>query len=589
MRKIVVTILFSVFPLLIFADANSIRIDTIYQDIKDLSARTKQALDNNGNPTALLKISIPRYSDATFSGSMIVKVEHSKNGAIYWVYVAEGAKRIEVQHVDWGTFDIPLKDIEGNNTYVIKLIGPGPRELKTQEVKFDITPSSAEIWIDESIKHPSSEGVITLALGEHNVRITADGYEESKEKNWIVSEKTREYKCSLRKGHRNIAPAAVQEEDMVVDGVYVNESKISEEHAMTGNTATNSRHDNDNYEIASEKERNRIVTEQGKEGSNVYTDGVFSYSNSEMTILRSCGINLQGQLIIPKNVEKIESSACKNCKDLTSVYIGPQVQEIEEGAFKGCLNLRTVTVNSNALTSRSGSFFSSAPTMSEIFGPQVQEYIIGENVLQIGKKAFSKCIALSHITIPKNVVNISEGAFEECYNLTVVTINSNAIIGRDFVFRSKSPMEEIFGPQVQEFIIGGDVRSIGNNAFNKSSALRSITIKKNVESIGNNAFKNCSNLSTVKIPGNVKRLGANSFRNCNNLISVTILEGVVSIEEYAFADCTKLTSFKIPKSLTYIGKNIFEGCTNFTKLYLPKGKKYNSEQIFRSDCKMIRY
>lgn len=155
MRKIVVTILFSVFPLFIFADANSIRIDTIYQDIKDLSARTKQALDNNGNPTALLKISIPRYSDATFSGSMIVKVEHSKNGAIYWVYVAEGAKRIEVQHVDWGTFDIPLKDIEGNNTYVIKLIGPEPRELKNQEVKFDITPSSAEYHTPLLTKQPA--------------------------------------------------------------------------------------------------------------------------------------------------------------------------------------------------------------------------------------------------------------------------------------------------------------------------------------------------------------------------------------------------------------------------------------------------
>ena len=191
MRKIIVAILFSVFPLYIFADANSIRIDTIYQDIKDLSARTKQALDNNGNPTALLKISIPRYSDAKFSGSMILKVEHSKEDAIYWVYVAEGAKKIEVQHVDWGTFDIPLNDIEGNNTYVIKLIGPESNELKTKDVKFDITPSNAEIWIDESIKHPSSEGVITLALGEHNVRITAEGYEESKEKNWIVSEKNK--------------------------------------------------------------------------------------------------------------------------------------------------------------------------------------------------------------------------------------------------------------------------------------------------------------------------------------------------------------------------------------------------------------
>lgn len=230
MRKIVVAILFSLFPLYIFADANSIRIDTIYQDIKDLSARTKQALDNNDHPAALLKISIPRYSDAKFSGSMIVKVEHSKNDAIYWVYVAEGAKKIEVQHVDWGTFDIPLSDIEGNNTYVIKLIGPESNELKTKDVKFDITPSNAEIWIDESIKHPSSDGFITLALGEHNVRITADGYEESYEKKWIVSERTKEYKCSLRRGHKKITLSAAKKVDWYIDDAYVgNAKKISRE------------------------------------------------------------------------------------------------------------------------------------------------------------------------------------------------------------------------------------------------------------------------------------------------------------------------------------------------------------------------
>ena len=49
----------------ICAGANAPRIDTIYLDIQDLSARTKPVLDLNDNPTALIKVCIPRYPDAT--------------------------------------------------------------------------------------------------------------------------------------------------------------------------------------------------------------------------------------------------------------------------------------------------------------------------------------------------------------------------------------------------------------------------------------------------------------------------------------------------------------------------------------------
>ena len=322
--------------------------------------------------------------------------------------------------------------------------------------------------------------------------------------------------------------------------------------------------------------------ETSSESDNVEMIGLLDETNSGSISLTP---TKSGEFVIPANIERIEANAFNNNKELKSIVISESVKVIENGAFDGCSNLISVTINSDMIVNKDYN----KSSLSNVFGPQVETYILGESVRGIGKNTFAKCYDLKSIIIPTSVLKIGKNAFNECAKLTSVTINSNAIIGRDFDIRSVSPMAEIFGPQVQEFIIGGDVKNIGNNAFNKYSALRSITIKKNVESIGNNAFKNCSNLSSIKIPGNVKRLGANSFRNCNNLISVTISEGVDCIDEYAFADCTKLTSFKIPKSLTYLGKNIFEGCTNLTKLYLPKGKKYNSEQIFRSDCKMIRY
>lgn len=196
MKKIIFAVICILVSCSICAGANALHIDTIYLDKQDLSARTKPVLDLNDNPTALIKVCIPRYPDATIVGNMVIEVKPSEN-AIYWVYVAAGAKKIEVQHVDWGAFEVPLRNIEAKNTYVVKLSVPEPVKLQTADVKFIVTPRDAEIRIDGSIKNPTADGYITLTVGEHKVRISADGYSDSYEKNWIVSERTTEYKCDL--------------------------------------------------------------------------------------------------------------------------------------------------------------------------------------------------------------------------------------------------------------------------------------------------------------------------------------------------------------------------------------------------------
>lgn len=79
---------------------------------------------------------------------------------------------------------------------------------------------------------------------------------------------------------------------------------------------------------------------------------------------------------------------------------------------------------------------------------------------------------------------------------------------------------------------------------------------KKVVSIDEKAFEE-SNIVSVEIGGNVKTVGKNAFKNCKSLKSVKINDGVRSLGESAFFGCTALESVSIPKSLEKLNDAVF--------------------------------
>jgi hypothetical protein len=69
-----------------------------------------------------------------------------------------------------------------------------------------------------------------------------------------------------------------------------------------------------------------------------------------------------------------------------------------------------------------------------------------------------------------------------------------------------------------------DVPYIGNNAFEYSYFLTSVTIPNSVTAIGYRAFANCSSLTSVTIPNSVTSIGGSVFYYCSSLNSI-IYEG----------------------------------------------------------------
>ena len=77
---------------------------------------------------------------------------------------------------------------------------------------------------------------------------------------------------------------------------------------------------------------------------------------------------------IGNSVTSIGSYAFSDCYRLTSVTIGNSVTSIGSYAFRYCSSLTKVTLNSNAIASKS---YSSGSTLGNIFGSQVNEYVLG--------------------------------------------------------------------------------------------------------------------------------------------------------------------------------------------------------------------
>ena len=161
-------------------------------------------------------------------------------------------------------------------------------------------------------------------------------------------------------------------------------------------------------------------------------------------------------------------------------------------------------------------------------------------------------------------MSIGRLAFYNCSALTSVTINSDAIVNETYLYSSN--ISDIFGSQVTEYIIGDDVKGIGDYAFAGCSSLTSVTIPNSVTSIGNYAFDWCTSLTSITIPNSVTSIGDRAFRDCSSLTSVTIGNSVTSIGDDAFRDCSSLTSVTIPESVTSIGSNAFRDCSSLTSI-----------------------
>ena len=199
----------------------------------------------------------------------------------------------------------------------------------------------------------------------------------------------------------------------------------------------------------------------------------------------------------------------------------------------------------------------------------INKIIIGDSVTGIGFYAFVNCTNLTSVIIGKNFVDDLLFSFGNCPSLTSVTLNSNSLVNR--YHHDDTGFDDIFGPQVTEYIIGDGATKIGANAFNGCTGLTSVTIPNSVTEIREYAFYDCTSLTSITLPNSVTKIGELAFRNCTSLTNLIIPDKVTSIGVAAFKYCTGITSIEIPNGVTRIEDSSFSHCNNLISITIPDG------------------
>ena len=156
------------------------------------------------------------------------------------------------------------------------------------------------------------------------------------------------------------------------------------------------------------------------------------------------------------------------------------------------------------------------------------------NLEYIGKWAFAACFSLPSVTIPESVKCIDFLAFQWCNALTKVVVNSNEVVARDN--DQFYTLTSCFGKQVEEYVLGEDVKKIAYIAFAESDKLTSVTISNNLTCIDDSAFHMCTSLTDVYCYAEqVPETGKDVFLS-SNYTNATLHVPAASVEAYKNAE-----------------------------------------------------
>ncbi len=191
------------------------------------------------------------------------------------------------------------------------------------------------------------------------------------------------------------------------------------------------------------------------------------------------GACIHQDIVIPKNVSKIEAGAFENLRLSPSITFeeGSCLSELGEVAFLSCKGIKEIKLP-EPLKRLNKNVFQSCINLETIqFSSQIEE---------IDECCFHNCSKLNNVVLPPKVTRLGMLAFGECVNLSDIKLNDGLI-------------------------------DIEVSVFKGCEKLTSLELPDSIETLDSSFVKGCS-IESLKLPPNIQGFRFDAFESIGKII-----------------------------------------------------------------------
>ena len=301
------------------------------------------------------------------------------------------------------------------------------------------------------------------------------------------------------------------------------------------------------------------------------------------------------QIQLPSTLVRIRTGAFYGCARLAAVCLPDQLQDIEQDAFYGCglkevvlpSSVRKVGMNAfvdcpelisvdvaignTSFASRDGVLFDVdfSTLLCYPAGRNDISYEVPSTVTFLGAMAFHAAFddngyplhsSLEEVLLPNGLITIGKGTFSGCTSLKSIELPTSL---------REIGMNAFFHTGLTRITIPEGVTELEELLFYDCDSLKEVTFPQTLERIGAYAFWGCSSLVAAHVPDCVKTIEYGAFSDCSSLKDIVLPKELIIIEDALFADCISLTNIVLPDRVTYIGASAFSGCISLENVGFP--------------------
>ena len=215
------------------------------------------------------------------------------------------------------------------------------------------------------------------------------------------------------------------------------------------------------------------------------------------------------EVLLPDALKSLGQGAFMGCGSLSKIYLGEKLDIIGESVFFKCIWLERINISKNnpSFSIVDGVLYNDLTKTLICFPPQLEinYYSVLEGTLAIASGAFSYCLYLKTIDIPKSVGYIGANVFENCsllFKISVSKDNPSFSIVNGVLYNNLTKTLICFPPQLEinYYRVLEGTLVIASGAFTSCLYLKGVYISTGLKEIEIFAFKNNHKLAVVFLP-----------------------------------------------------------------------------------------